>query len=144
MNKDTPFCSQKHPDVKNVNFRKPRLYSWDPPYKRHSQVDQNWLCYILSRRIAGRKIWDFKNYFFWHKMAHNLLLSIQFQPINIVLIWGGNWFSFDFKLPWYQNTRKYPICGYILGVLMHTTAWNQYWGKWWNTGVSFNIPYPRH
>ena len=23
---------------------------------------------------------------------------------------------------------KYPICGYILGVLTHTTAYNQHWG----------------
>ena len=26
------------------------------------------------------------------------------------------------------NTRKYPFCGYILGALTHTTAWNQHWG----------------
>ena len=25
-------------------------------------------------------------------------------------------------------TRKYPLCGHILGVLMHTTAWDQNWG----------------
>ena len=25
-------------------------------------------------------------------------------------------------------TRKYPLCGYILGVLTHTTAWDQHWG----------------
>ena len=24
--------------------------------------------------------------------------------------------------------RKYPLHGYILGVLMHTTAWDQLWG----------------
>ena len=23
---------------------------------------------------------------------------------------------------------KYPLCGYILGVLMHTTAWDGHWG----------------
>ena len=27
-----------------------------------------------------------------------------------------------------QVTRKYPLCGYILGVLTHTTAWDQHWG----------------
>ena len=26
------------------------------------------------------------------------------------------------------NTRKYPLRGYILGVLTHTTAWDQLWG----------------
>ena len=25
-------------------------------------------------------------------------------------------------------TRKYPLRGYILGVLTHTTAWDQNWG----------------
>ena len=24
-------------------------------------------------------------------------------------------------------TRKYPLCGYFLGVLMHTTAWDRLW-----------------
>ena len=24
--------------------------------------------------------------------------------------------------------RKYPLCRYILGVLMHTTAWYRLWG----------------
>ena len=27
----------------------------------------------------------------------------------------------------YYITRKYPLRGYILGVLMHTTAWDQHW-----------------
>ena len=27
----------------------------------------------------------------------------------------------------YRVTSKYPLCGYILGVLMHTTAWEQHW-----------------
>ena len=26
------------------------------------------------------------------------------------------------------NTRKYPLRGYILGVLTHTTAWDRHWG----------------
>ena len=26
------------------------------------------------------------------------------------------------------NTRKYPLRGYILGVLTHTTAWDSHWG----------------
>ena len=25
-------------------------------------------------------------------------------------------------------TRKYPLRGYILGVLIHTTAWDRLWG----------------
>ena len=29
----------------------------------------------------------------------------------------------DFKV-----TRKYPLRGYILGVLTHTTAWDRLWG----------------
>ena len=27
----------------------------------------------------------------------------------------------------YVSTRKYPLRGYILGVLTHTTAWDRYW-----------------
>ena len=27
-----------------------------------------------------------------------------------------------------EFSRKYPLCGYILGVLTHTTALNQLWG----------------
>ena len=26
------------------------------------------------------------------------------------------------------DTRKYPLCGYFLGVLTHTTAWDRLWG----------------
>ena len=26
------------------------------------------------------------------------------------------------------STRKYPLRGYILGVLTHTTAWDRNWG----------------
>ena len=28
----------------------------------------------------------------------------------------------------YISTRKYPLRGYILGVLTHTTAWDPHWG----------------
>ena len=28
----------------------------------------------------------------------------------------------------FNITRKYPLCGYILGVLTHTTAWDRNWG----------------
>ena len=27
-----------------------------------------------------------------------------------------------------EYTRKYPLRGYILGVLTHTTAWDRLWG----------------
>ena len=27
-----------------------------------------------------------------------------------------------------DRIRKYPLCGYILGVLTHTTTWDQHWG----------------
>ena len=27
-----------------------------------------------------------------------------------------------------DKTRKYPLRGYILGVLLHTTAWDRHWG----------------
>ena len=27
-----------------------------------------------------------------------------------------------------EVTRKYPLRGYILGVLTHTTAWDRHWG----------------
>ena len=26
-----------------------------------------------------------------------------------------------------KSTRKYPLCGYILGVLTHRTAWDRLW-----------------
>ena len=29
----------------------------------------------------------------------------------------------------FVNTRKYPLCEYILGVLMHTTAWYRLWER---------------
>ena len=28
----------------------------------------------------------------------------------------------------FEHTRKYPLRGYILGVLTHTTAWDRLWG----------------
>ena len=28
----------------------------------------------------------------------------------------------------FRSTRKYPLRGYILGVLTHTTAWDRHWG----------------
>ena len=28
----------------------------------------------------------------------------------------------------FYMTRKYPLRGYFLGVLTHTTAWDQLWG----------------
>ena len=34
----------------------------------------------------------------------------------------GKW---DLKI---ENTRKYPLCGYILDVLKHTTAWDHHVG----------------
>ena len=37
------------------------------------------------------------------------------------------WFQYFYFLL-YIPTRKYPLRWYILGVLSHTTAWNQLWG----------------
>ena len=34
----------------------------------------------------------------------------------------------DYVVSKLSITRKYPLCGYILGVLTHTTAWDQHWG----------------
>ena len=31
--------------------------------------------------------------------------------------------------PYINFTRKYLLRGYILGVLTHTTAWDQHWGS---------------
>ena len=31
------------------------------------------------------------------------------------------------NLPLYKMTRKYPLRGYILGVLTHPTAWDRHW-----------------
>ena len=28
----------------------------------------------------------------------------------------------------FSITKNYPLHGYILGVLMHTTAWDRHWG----------------
>ena len=34
-----------------------------------------------------------------------------------------------FQNDWlFYYTRKYPLHGYFLGVLAHTTAWDQLWG----------------
>ena len=33
-----------------------------------------------------------------------------------------------FKMMFFLNTRKYPLRGYILGVLTHTTALDRLWG----------------
>ena len=47
---------------------------------------------------------------------------------------------------WLAITRKYPLCGYILGMLTHTTAWDQHWGglkhwsEFWNQQVGFALP----
>ena len=38
-----------------------------------------------------------------------------------------------------MNTRKYPLRRYILGVLMHTTAWDQHWEAMKYFYVSFKI-----
>ena len=35
------------------------------------------------------------------------------------------------------NTWKYPLRGYFLGVLMHTTAWDQHWG--WDETLEYQI-----
>ena len=32
------------------------------------------------------------------------------------------------QFAFYVVTRKYPLRGYILGVLTHTTAWDRHWG----------------
>ena len=32
----------------------------------------------------------------------------------------------DLEFPFYIGSRKYPLFGYILAVLMHTTALDQY------------------
>ena len=37
--------------------------------------------------------------------------------------------SWKFNCLVISNTKKYPLRGYILGVLMHTTAWDQLWGR---------------
>ena len=34
--------------------------------------------------------------------------------------------NLDFSF--FINTRKYPMRGYILSVLTHTTAWDRLWG----------------
>ena len=32
-------------------------------------------------------------------------------------------------------TRKFPLCRYILGILVHKATWDQLWG---NTGLNFD------
>ena len=38
-------------------------------------------------------------------------------------------------------TRKYPLRGYFLGVLTHTTAWDQLWGGDETLKCGFKIKY---
>ena len=47
-----------------------------------------------------------------------MLYNIQGSPpeANVILV---TTFSY---------TRKYLLCGYILGMLTHTTAWDRQWG----------------
>ena len=40
-----------------------------------------------------------------------------------------------------EDTRKYPLCGYILGVLAHTAAWDQHWGGDETLKCGFKINY---
>ena len=40
----------------------------------------------------------------------------------------GVFFASSYTCEYCTFTRKYPLCGYILGVLKHTTAWDQNWG----------------
>ena len=47
--------------------------------------------------------------------------SLQFQPIHHCLGIGNE------NLLTSQNRMKSPLCRYILGVLPHTTAWDQHW-----------------
>ena len=46
--------------------------------------------------------------------------------------------SFKLKI---EHTRKYPLLGYILGVLMHKTAWVQHWGGDETLKCGFKIDY---
>ena len=40
-----------------------------------------------------------------------------------------NWVDvFKYKFSVSNYTRKYWLCGCVLGVLTHTTAWGQHWG----------------
>ena len=48
---------------------------------------------------------------------------IYLQPPNLVRTYT----SFTCKIAEIFDTREYPLFGYILGVLMHTTAWDRYW-----------------
>ena len=45
---------------------------------------------------------------------HFLLYNIMYKKV------GRPFFRFD-------KTGNYPLLGYILGVLTHTTAWDQHW-----------------
>ena len=39
------------------------------------------------------------------------------------------------------TTRKYPLRGYFLGVLKHTTAWDRLWGGDETIKCGFKIEY---
>ena len=64
---------------------------------------------FISQTLAAKKIVkrDLFSYL-WTAKVQNIYLRINFMH--------------------YEITRKYPLRRYILGVLTHTTAWDQLWG----------------
>ena len=66
---------------------------------------------------------DFSCSWFKWKYLHDLFSS--FIVLFLVYFWG---IIKDFFCSWtLVNTRKYPLRGYILGVLTHTTACDRLW-----------------
>ena len=59
-------------------------------------------------------------------IIQNRSLITQFFIKSYTLSTG--WVIPDPKFSFLIITRKYPLRGYVLGVLTHTTAWDRNWG----------------
>ena len=63
------------------------------------------------------------------KLSKNVPIHILIRPRGDTVIFVVGFLEYPNKF--WENiffTRKYPLRGYILGVLTHTTAWDRHWG----------------
>ena len=105
-------------------------------YRFSCQKFLNWvLVWQLGSKKIGRKnenavtkIWTVNLVF--GSLTNVLLL----YPLSTMKLFQ-NWIHAIFEVTW-----KNPLCGYVLGVLTPTTAWDQQWGgdgimKWVSIGL---------
>ena len=78
--------------------------------------------------------WNIRRTFITELNQKSLLLPCFLLPTTIVCLYSNLQFIIDsvikFPFLWwnYMKTRKCLLHGYILGVLTHTTTWDQHWG----------------